>query len=154
MWRKSLLTAVLMLCSAVLCMGQGTLDFVRADADGTITVRVSGLGKNKATAKEQAQKNAVRAAIFQGIKVPGKASLSRPLIYEVNAEEKYEDFFYAFFQDGGKYADFVSYEDRKAYSDKKEKKGSLVEVRTTLTILRPALKQYLIEQHIIETEKR
>lgn len=151
----------LLLCLLLLCSWQAfaqsygapyaSVECLNVELDGSITVRVSGAGRNRPDAKEQARKNAVYNVIFKGVKVAGKNStLSRPLIYEVNAEEKYEEFANTFFADGGKYLEFTSMEDRRALSNKKEKGGKQVEWSVTLRVLRPQLRQYLIEQNIIK----
>lgn len=124
---------------------------LNTELDGSITVRVTGAGRNRLDAKEQARKNAVYNVIFKGVKVEGRNSiLSRPLVYEVNAEEKYADFMNIFFADGGKYLEFTSMDDRRALSNRKEKGGKQVEWSITLRVLRPQLRQYLIEQNIIK----
>ena len=82
--------------------------YMNDEADGSITVRAFGEGRNLYDAKTQARKNALRAVIFKGISVPGNAYLSRPLVTELNAQEKYEAFFNEFFKDHGPYEKFVS----------------------------------------------
>ena len=133
--------------SSVQCMN--------VELDGSITVRVTGSGRNRLDAKEQAKKNAVYNVIFKGVQVEGhkNSEISRPLIFEVNAEEKYESFFYSFFADGGKYLEFTSMDDRRALSNRKEKGGKQVDWSITLRVLRPQLKQYLTEQGIIKKKK-
>lgn len=57
--------------------------------------------KTREDAIEQACKNAVRDVLFKGVQTPENTILSRPLIREINAEEKYQYFFNPFFADGG-----------------------------------------------------
>ena len=153
---KSLLSGLLLLCGwQLFAQSYGapyaSVECLNVELDGSITVRVTGFGRNRLDAKEQARKNAVYNVIFKGVKVAGKNStLSRPLLYEVNAEEKYETFVNAFFADGGKYLEFTSMEDRRAFSNQKEKGGKQVEWSITLRVLRPQLRQYLVEQNIIK----
>ena len=125
---------------------------MNVELDGSITVRVTGAGRNRNDAKEQAKKNAVYNVIFKGVKVEGHANseISRPLVFEVNAEEKYADFMYGFFADGGKYLEFTSMADRRWLSNRKEKGGRQVDWSITLRVLRPQLKQYLKEQGIVK----
>ena len=129
-----------------------SVECLNIELDGSITVRVTGAGRNRLDAKEQAKKNAVYNVIFKGVKVEGHANseISRPLIFEVNAEEKYETFMYSFFADGGKYLEFTSMDDRRWLSNRKEKGGKQVDWSITLRVLRPQLKQYLIEEGIIK----
>lgn len=61
------------------------------------------MGKTREDAIEQACKNAVRDVLFKGVQTPENTeSSSRPLIREINAEEKYQYFFNPFFADGGR----------------------------------------------------
>ena len=59
--------------------------------DGSMTLKTWGNGRNRADAVEQAKKNAVRDVIFQSIMEGKQDCLKKPLITEVNAEEKYEE---------------------------------------------------------------
>ncbi|MCH5335249.1 MAG: hypothetical protein J1D86_05555 [Alistipes sp.] len=153
----------LLLICAVMAFGAGaqaqsygapysSIRCMNVELDGSITVRVSGSGRNRLDAKEQARKNAVYNVIFKGVKVEGHANsdISRPLVFEVNAEEKYADFMYEFFADGGKYLEFTSMDDRRWLSNSKTKGGKQVEWEITLRVLRPQLRRYLIEQGIIK----
>lgn len=123
--------------------------YMNTEGDGSLTVRAHGHGTNRNDAIKQAAKNALRDVIFEGINVPGNAELSKPLITAVNAEEKYASFFNAFFADGGEYKKFVTTEDRKSGSNKKEKNEVNVKLSTTVRILRSELKLYLIDNGII-----
>lgn len=124
--------------------------YVGTHNDGELILRVSASGRNKADALAVAEKYALRQVMLTGIQGPDKANLTRPLIFEVNAEEKYEDFFNAFFSHGGVYKNFVSSEDRRAGSDVKKTGKESVRLQTTLRVLRPALREYLIECNIIK----
>ena len=73
------------------------------ELDGSQTLRVWGEGKNKSDAVEQAKKNAVRDVLFRGIRKGKEDCNLRPLMLETNVQEKYEDYFNAFFADGGEY---------------------------------------------------
>jgi len=126
------------------------VQFVSTQMDGSVTVRVSKAGRTYNEALEQAKKLAVRQTIFGGIDVKDNAYMAKPLITEVNAAEKYQNFFNAFFADGGKFADFVSNEDKKAGSDQISDTKNSVRVITTVRVLRSELKQYLIDNSIIK----
>ena len=78
-------------------------EYLNSEGDGSITVRAYGMGKTREDAIEQACKNAVRDVLFKGVQTPENTILSRPLIREINAEEKYQYFFNPFFADGGAY---------------------------------------------------
>ncbi len=123
--------------------------YMNDEGDGSLTVRAYGQGRNRRDAMDQAAKNAVRDVIFKGVTVPGNALLSKPLVTVVNAEEKFQAFFNAFFADGGEYTRFISREDRKADSNKKEKNTLQVKEAATVRVLRSELRQYLMDNEII-----
>ena len=120
-----------------------TLQYIGTHEDGSITVRVAATGRNYADALSNAQRFALKRTIFNGISVPGNTLLSRPLITEVNAEEKYESFFNSFFSNGGDYVGFVNSQDKRFGSDQMYKNKVSVRVMTTIRIFRSDLKEYL-----------
>jgi hypothetical protein len=123
--------------------------YINSEGDGSLTLRAHGHGSNRNDAIKQAAKNAVRDVIFKGVSVPGNPELSKPLVMTVNAQEKYASFFNAFFSDGGEYQKFVTSEDRKSGSNKKEKNMVNVKLSTTVRVLRSELKFYLIDNGIV-----
>lgn len=72
------------------------------DMAGINTLRVWGKGKNRAEAIEQAKRNALRDIMFSGVFGGSGSCTVRPLVTEVNAQEKYRDYFNAFFKEGGR----------------------------------------------------
>lgn len=129
---------------------ENTVQYLRNQGDGSITVRVAASGRNYADALEQAGKFALRQTIFHGITVPGNSLLSKPLVTEVNAEEKYQLFFNSFFSEGGDYSRFVSTQDKRSRSDQLSKEMVSVRTVSTIRILRSDLKDYLLENNIIK----
>lgn len=129
---------------------ENTVQYLRDQGDGSITVRVAASGRNYADALEQAGKFALRQAIFHGITVPGNSLLSKPLVTEVNAEEKYQFFFNSFFSEGGDYSRFISTQDKRSRSDQLSKEMVSVRAVSTIRILRSDLKDYLLENKIIK----
>lgn len=129
---------------------ENTVQYLRNQGDGSITVRVAASGRNYADALEQAGKFALRQMIFHGITVPGNSLLSKPLVTEVNAEEKYQLFFNSFFSEGGDYSRFVSTQDKRSRSDQLSKERVSVRTVSTIRILRSDLKNYLLENNIIK----
>lgn len=123
--------------------------YMNTERDGSLTLRAYGHGKNRNDAIKQAAKNAVHDVIFEGVEVANNPQLSKPLVTTVNAEEKYATFFNSFFADGGEYKNFVTSEDRKSGSNKKEKNELNVKLGTTVRVLRSELKLYLIDNGII-----
>lgn len=112
------------------------------ELDGSQTIQVVGVGKNRADAIEQAKKNAVWIVIFNGVH-EGKGSYTRPLLNQANAHEVHESFFNAFFKDGGEYRDYVSMKDSKRSSIKRVKTENGYECTVIVRVLRSELKDML-----------
>ena len=123
------------------------------ELDGSQTLKAWGNGRNRADAVEQAKKNAVRDVIFKGI-IEGKQDCNqKPIVFEINAQEKYEDYFNAFFADGGEYKNFISLKDERIFDKisrdiKKTSEG--VTNGIVLRVLRAELKKKLITDSIIK----
>ena len=162
---------VLMLfCAAIMaaCFAQETqaqsyqTECISVEQDGSQTLRVFGKGRNRSDAIEQAKKDAVYEVLFKGVLKGNKGYNLRPVVTEVNARERYQDYFDIdswakmflmyqdyfdiFFMDGGEYLKYVSMADRRLGSTKKVKNsdtqvGYLVTVRVLIPELRVRLKQ-------------
>lgn len=130
--------------SSIKCMG--------VELDGSQTLRVLGYGRNRADAKEQAMKNAVWAVVFDGIRDGVAGCNMRPLVTEVNAKERYEEYFNLFFADGGDYKKYVSLRDTKTRSAdrKKDKVGYSYEM--TIRVERAQLKARLKADNVISND--
>lgn len=125
------------------------------ELDGSETVKAWGNGRNRSDAVEQAKKNALRDVIFFGL-VEGKQDCKqKPLILEVNALEKYEDYFNKFFADGGEFKNFISLRDERIFDkvsrDRKKARESVTN-GLILRVLRSELKQKLIADGIIKQQ--
>ncbi|PKP35904.1 MAG: hypothetical protein CVU00_00230 [Bacteroidetes bacterium HGW-Bacteroidetes-17] len=108
------------------CMGTGM--------DGTQLVKIWGFGNKPEKAVYQAKKNAVHAIMFKGILGGKPGCMQRPLINDPAATEKHSDYFDLFFEDGGRYLQFVSETgdgtmDRIKVSKKEYKVGIVVSIR-------------------------
>ncbi len=120
------------------------------EEDGSQTLRAWGFGRKKKDAVEQAMKNAVRDVLFKGIKEGMDGCNMRPMITEVNARERYADYFNKFFADGGKYKSFVSLKDENKKKSRESVKSSLgTRWSVTVRILCPKLREQLIKDKII-----
>ncbi|MCR5533993.1 MAG: hypothetical protein K6F47_02270 [Bacteroidaceae bacterium] len=117
----------------------------RKYSDFSETLRITGFGRNRRDAKEQAMKNSVYVVLFQGVKDGNKGCNMRPLIEETGAREKYNGYFDRFFQDGGEYKNYVSLKDTRWGS--KNKIGAAYEM--TVRVLRSQLKTRLQDDGII-----
>lgn len=127
---------------AIECLG--------VEGDGSQTLRITGTGRNKADAVEQAKKDAVSAVIFTGIRGGLKGCDSRPLINELDARDKYDEYFNIFFMDNGEYLKYVSMEDRKRGSTVKSKNKYFTNYRVTVRVLRSDLKARLRADGVIK----
>lgn len=120
------------------------------ELDGSQTLRAWGEGNNKADAVEQAKKNAVYDVVFKGIRA-GKAECNvRPLLTEVNARNKHEDYFNKFFADKGEYAKYVSMQDEKINSKASQKNKIKTKYGITVRVLRSELKSRLQTDGLIK----
>lgn len=117
--------------------------------DGTVTLRVWGKGSTVADAIEQAKKNAVYDVIFNNIRGAGSAK-SLALVNEVNARERYANYFDPFFADGGEYRKFVK-EEKANEASRLESKGSAIYNYGILaTVNLSALRSQLIKDGVLK----
>lgn len=124
-----------------------------SEMDGSITVKAWGTGRNRWDAIEQAKKNAVRDVLFDGL-LEGKSDCyQKPLIFEVNAIEKYEEYFNKFFTDGGEFQDYVNVKDerilQKIDRDRKKARQSVTQ-GLVLRVLRSELKKKMEKDGILK----
>lgn len=87
------------------CLGTGM--------DGTQTLKVWASGRNRANAIMLAKKTAVYEITFRGINSGNGGCNVYPVVDEPNARTKYEDYFDAFFKDGGAYEKYVTMQNQK-----------------------------------------
>ena len=133
---------------------------VNVELDGSQTLKAYGMGGTKIDATEQARKNAVRDVIFKGISSGSAECQAKPLLIEVNAEEKYRSYFNTFFTDrgprprAGHYSQFVTLQDerfirrigRRPVTQNADQDVYSVVVR----VLREQLRQQLINDGILK----
>lgn len=127
------------------CMG--------VELDGSQTLKAWGNGRNRVDAVEQAKKNAIRDVLFKGIREGKQDCNQKPLVFEVNAQEKYEDYFNTFFADGGEYRNFISLRDERIFdkiSRDKQKTSESVTHGLIVRVLRSELKQKLTQDGILK----
>ena len=123
------------------------------ELDGSQTLKAWGNGRNRADAIEQAKKNAVRDVLFNGVSEGKQDCNKKPLLFEVNAQEKFETYFNAFFADKGAYKDFISLRDERIFDKiKRDRKKARESVTNGLIVrvLRAELKEKLIADGIIK----
>lgn len=118
------------------------------DPNGLQTLRTWGKGKNKSDAIEQAKRNAIDIVIFKGITAGSGDCDKRPLVNEVNAREKYEDYFNSFFANGGAFNKYVSLNEKRT-SRIKSANSSYESWSVIVTVDRSALRKRLIDDNLI-----
>lgn len=158
---KSNLIIIMFFIAITSCSGQKKLagnytyksECMGIELDGSQTIKAWGNGRNRSDAVDQAKKNAIRDVIFFGINEGKSECNSKPLIFEVNAQDKYEDYFAKFFADGGEYKNFISLRDERIFDklsrDKKKARESVTH-GMIVRVLRNELKAKLITDGIIK----
>ncbi|MCH2023179.1 MAG: hypothetical protein MK207_11940 [Saprospiraceae bacterium] len=116
------------------------------DSDNEPILKSWGKGNDRASAIEQAKKNAVKDVMFKGINKGQPSCNVKPLILSVNAQDKYEDYFMAFFSKNGPYTKFITKIDASAKNT--QTAGGQVVYCLTLSILRKDLKEKLLKDQI------
>lgn len=126
-----------------------------AHYDGSYVIRVQVRAKDGVVAFKEAQRKVVKEIIFDGVKAAnaGVEDL-KPLCFDLNAREKYEDYWNAFFSDEGPWQEFTSYKDRRVVTTRYERDGRQMVETGTVTVNRAAIKKKLQEDGIIPAEGR
>ena len=121
------------------CLGKNT--------DGTVVLKAWGNGSNETEALNQAKKNALEAVLFLGI-LDGKSDCeSRPLLTEVNVQQKNETYFNTFFSDKGDYSNFISSEKINKKSDVKPSRNG-VTIGVVVNVQKSELKTRMVKDLI------
>ncbi|MBO5850517.1 MAG: hypothetical protein J6Q47_04475 [Paludibacteraceae bacterium] len=124
---------------------------IGTELDGSYTLRSWGRARNAADAYVQAHKQAVYDVLFTGVEPASNGqSYLKPLIFEPNAREKYEDYFNAFFADGGEYKKFASIKEKRVLSSNYARTDVQSICETTVCVWRTKLRAKLIEDGIIK----
>ncbi|MBO4475943.1 MAG: hypothetical protein J5737_04415 [Bacteroidales bacterium] len=140
---KKLVLAALALFLAAGAFAQET-ECIGKEMDGSLTLRVWGTGRNRTDALEQAKKQAVYDVLFKGITKGNTDYNMRPIMSEVNARERYQDYFDIFFMDRGEFLKYISMEDKRAGSTRVIKRNYRdVTVGVTVRVLVPQLRARL-----------
>ncbi len=126
-----------------------------ANYDGSYVIRTQVRARNSALAFGDAQRKAVREVIFDGV-ASGSNGVQdlKPLVFDKNAQEKYEDYFNAFFSDNGEWSKYCSLKDRRAFSSTYQRTRVQMVQDVTVTVDRAALKKKLQADGIIPAEGR
>ncbi len=126
------------------------IECLGTEGDGSQTLRVTGTGRNKRDAEEQAKKDAVMAVIFDGIRSGMSGCETRPILSEMDARDKYEEYFHTFFLDKGPYSEYVTMQDSRRGSKVKSKTMAFMNYRVTVRVYRNDIKRRLIKDGVIK----
>ncbi len=129
--------------------------YIATERDGSYTVRSWGRGRNAVDALEEARKQAIYDVLFTGLQPSSSLNLSpvKPLLLEVNAKDKYADYFNAFFQDNGAYLEFCSVKERKWMTSKWTRAEGQSLCETTVCVFASKLKAKLQQDGILKTNE-
>lgn len=118
--------------------------------EGTQTIIAYGTGINGKEAISQSLKNGMTDLLFKGIISNNTECNLKPIVPEVNAKDKYENYFNNFFKPDGDYLKYIAGTSSKKWPTNVNKNGSpRVMYKTTFHILRSELKRKLVEDNII-----
>ena len=145
---KKIIFAMMALLLTAGAFAQET-ECISKEMDGSLTLRVWGTGRNRTDALEQAKKQAVYDVLFKGITRGNTDYNMRPIMTEVNARQRYQDYFDIFFMDRGEYRKYISMEDKRAGSTRTRRNYRDVTVGTTVRVLVPQLRSRLKEDGLL-----
>lgn len=83
-------------------------EIISVGNDGTKMIKSWGYAKTPELALIDAQRKAVKAAIFHGFAAGGGSSKVGPIVKDESAKTEHKAFFDEFFKDGGKYLQYVN----------------------------------------------
>lgn len=118
------------------------------DPGGYQMLRSWGQGRSKADAIEQAKRRAVETVIFEGINSGTSECNKRPIVNQANARERYEEYFNAFFREGGAYNKYVTLNETRT-SRIKAKNTTLESWSVVVLVNRTALRNRLADDNVI-----
>ena len=127
---------------------------IGTELDGSYTFTAWGRARHAVDAYNQAQKQAVYDVLFTGAE-PQSSNLRRlqPLLLEVNARDKYQDYFDAFFADNGPYKEYCSMKDKRVESSEFYKNKRQAVCKATVMVYRSKLRSKLIQDNILKTNE-
>jgi hypothetical protein len=124
------------------------VQFIKTGLEGTELFKVYSYCKKEKDCFEYAKVNALKAILFKGI--PG-SGLQRPLVSDPGAEDKFRDYFKAFFSEGGKYLNFVAISnDGSIEDDDRLKVGKQLKIGVVVSVQKANLRRELEAAGIIK----
>lgn len=134
---------------------QASYDFkskvLSSNYDGTYVIRTQVRARNAAIAFTDAQRKAMQEVIFDGVDAGSNGvEPLKPILFDMNARRKYEDYFAAFFRDGGEWTKYANLADKRAGTTTYKRNGVQSIETVTVTIDRKSLREKLIADGILE----
>lgn len=130
-------------------------EVLSANYDGSYVIRVQVRARNAAIAFTDGQRKAVQEVIFSGVKSANAGVTDlKPLCFDLNAREKYEDYWNAFFTDNGAWSQYASLKDKRTATTRYQRDGRQMVESVTVTVNRAGLKARLQADGIIPMEGR
>lgn len=124
---------------------------IAAHGDGSYTIRAWGRSRNATMSYDAAQKQALEDVLFKGVRAQsGNLTDLKPLVLEVNARERYEDYFNAFFSDEKNWKPFVSMKDRRTMTSNYKRTDAQTLAQVTVLVYRNELKKKLQNDGILK----
>lgn len=119
--------------------------------DGTYVIRTQVRARNAAIAFTDAQRKVVQEVIFDGVDAGSNGvEALKPILFDMNARRKHEDYFAAFFRDGGDWTKYASLADKRTGTTTYKRNGVQSIETVTVTVDRKALRERLIADGILE----
>lgn len=134
---------------------QAAYDFkskvLSSNYDGTYVIRTQVRARNAAIAFTDAQRKAVQEVIFDGVDAGSNGvEPLKPILFDMNARRKYEDYFAAFFRDNGEWTKYASLADKRTGTTTYKRNGVQTIETVTVTVDRKSLREKLIADGILE----
>ncbi|MCQ2341870.1 MAG: hypothetical protein MJZ75_00040 [Paludibacteraceae bacterium] len=124
-----------------------------ANYDGTYVIRVQVKARNAAIAFTDAQRKAVKEVMFEGVDAGSNGIQPlKPLCFDKNIQAKHEDYFNAFFADGGEWTKYASLHDKRTATTTYERNGKQMVQMVTVTVKRDDLKKKLQADGLIPAQ--
>lgn len=119
--------------------------------DGTFVIRTQIRARNARIAFIDAQRKAVQEVIFDGVDAGSNGvEPLKPLLFDMNARRKYEDYFTEFFRDEGEWTKYANLADKRRGTTTYKRNGIQSIETITVTVDRKALQERLIADGILE----
>ncbi len=149
---------LLVICVSYSCFSQKTgkkpddynyeVQFIQTGVQGTEVFKVFAYGRNEKECVMNAKADAIKAILFKG--VPGSGFI-RPMVDDVNGEEKHKDYFKDFLEPNGKYLNFVAISnDGSIDPDDRLKVGKKIKLGVLLVVQKDNLRKQLENDGIIK----